>query len=328
MLNRISVNFILKSLITSLMSIIIIALAVGAWDSWRRLGAVSRIGAVAEATSHMFTALHNLRVDRASTTRDLNTDKQLTDITQQLKDVRAADLPALKSAVVVLDTIDFPERQTAVADLDRRVKKLAALHEESVAAIRQPKASRRAGISKEYFDETTALIETLDRLSSRLTRLVKLEDAFIDQLLELKQLGWIVRNAGGDASVMISNTLSGMALPPEPLLKYTANVAKVDTAWGSLEELASGLPLPDSCADVVIMSELIEHLVDTDAAVDEARRGERPGRARQAVGGEGAGCGGHEAAQCRHALKAATLDEAKRGVDDRLGGEPVDVAVL
>lgn len=40
---------------------------------------------------------------------------------------------------------------------------------------------------------------------------------------------------------------------------------------------ASGLPLPDSSADVVIMSELIEHLVDTDAAVDEAHRVLRPG---------------------------------------------------
>ena len=39
----------------------------------------------------------------------------------------------------------------------------------------------------------------------------------------------------------------------------------------------AGLPLPDSCADVVIMSELIEHLVDTDAAVDEARRVLCPG---------------------------------------------------
>jgi methyl-accepting chemotaxis protein len=91
MLNRLSVNFILKSVIASLMTIIIVALAAGAWTSWQRLGAVSRIGAVAEATSYMFTALHNLRVDRASTTRDLNADKQLTDITQQLKDVRAAD---------------------------------------------------------------------------------------------------------------------------------------------------------------------------------------------------------------------------------------------
>jgi SAM-dependent methyltransferase len=40
---------------------------------------------------------------------------------------------------------------------------------------------------------------------------------------------------------------------------------------------ASGLPLPDAGTDVVIMSELIEHLVDTDAAVEEARRILRPG---------------------------------------------------
>jgi len=39
----------------------------------------------------------------------------------------------------------------------------------------------------------------------------------------------------------------------------------------------AGLPLPDGCADVVIMSELIEHLVDTDTAVDEVRRVLRPG---------------------------------------------------
>jgi SAM-dependent methyltransferase len=39
----------------------------------------------------------------------------------------------------------------------------------------------------------------------------------------------------------------------------------------------SGLPLPDESADVVIMSELIEHLVDTDAAAEEVRRVLRPG---------------------------------------------------
>jgi SAM-dependent methyltransferase len=39
----------------------------------------------------------------------------------------------------------------------------------------------------------------------------------------------------------------------------------------------SGLPLPDASTDVVIMSELIEHLVDTDAAAEEARRVLRPG---------------------------------------------------
>jgi SAM-dependent methyltransferase len=40
---------------------------------------------------------------------------------------------------------------------------------------------------------------------------------------------------------------------------------------------AAGLPVADAAADVVIMSELIEHLVDPDGAVAEARRMLRPG---------------------------------------------------
>ena len=40
---------------------------------------------------------------------------------------------------------------------------------------------------------------------------------------------------------------------------------------------APGLPIADGAADVVIMSELIEHLVDPDGAVAEARRVLRPG---------------------------------------------------
>ena len=40
---------------------------------------------------------------------------------------------------------------------------------------------------------------------------------------------------------------------------------------------APGLPVADGAADVVIMSELIEHLVDPDGAVAEVRRVLRPG---------------------------------------------------
>jgi SAM-dependent methyltransferase len=38
-----------------------------------------------------------------------------------------------------------------------------------------------------------------------------------------------------------------------------------------------GMPIADRSADVVIMSELIEHLIDTDSALDEVRRVLKPG---------------------------------------------------
>ncbi len=74
-----------------------------------------------------------------------------------------------------------------------------------------------------------------------MSRSLKLEDPFIDQLMELKQLAWFGRNAGGDATVMISNGLGGQAMPPDALIKYVTNIGKLDIIWAAMKDLASGL---------------------------------------------------------------------------------------
>ncbi len=251
MLDRMSVNAILKSVIVTMAAAIMIVLAFSAWSSWTRLGAINRIAAVADVSEYMFTALHNLRVDRASSFRDLQADKQFGSLAPLLREAREAEMSALKSATVALNAVDFPERQAAVSALDQSIKRLTALHEESAAALLRPKAERRQGLAQEMLSETNSLIETLDKLSAQLTRSVKLDDAFIDQLMELKQLAWVVRNAGGDASVLISNKLGGQPLPPDAMLKYTVSVSRLETAWATLEDVAAGLPLPPRFADAL-----------------------------------------------------------------------------
>jgi methyl-accepting chemotaxis protein len=252
MLDRISVSALLKCVIAALGAAVVVMLALGALTSWSRLGAASRIAAVADVSGHMFTALHNLRVDRTSSFRDLETDRVFTAMSPLLRSSREGEMPALKAALVSLAAVDFPERATAVADLDQQVKKLEALHRESAAALMQPKAARRQGLAKEVYDTADNLINTLDRLSTRLTRLVKLEDAFIDQVLELKQLAWSARNWGGDGQVVISNTLGGQPLPPDALLRFTAFMSKAEAAWASLEGIAAGLTLPARFNDAVV----------------------------------------------------------------------------
>jgi methyl-accepting chemotaxis protein len=249
--NRLSVNALLKSVIAALGAAVVIMLALSAWDSWRRLNSVTRIAGVAEASAQLFTALHNLRVDRASGYRDLMADRQSTSLPPLLKRAREQEMPALKAALVALENLDFPERQATVASLGQAITKLTALHAETVTAYAQPKAARRPGLAQEFFNETNTLLGTLDKLSSRLTRLVKLEDAFIDQLLTLKELAWVARNAGGDSSVMISNGLGGQPLPADPLLKYTAHVSRLDTAWAALEDVGQSIALPARFTEAV-----------------------------------------------------------------------------
>jgi methyl-accepting chemotaxis protein len=244
MIQRISVNLLLKSVILTLSAAIVVVLAFGAWHSWNRQGAVKRIVAVVETSANFFTALHNLRVDRATSFRELNADRQNATLPNQLRQVREAEMPALKAGLESLRKVDFPGRDAAVETLDRTIKKLGALHQETAAAMAQPRASRKPTLAKEMFDEVDGLIQFLDKVSSQITTSVKLEDAYIDQLLQLKQLAWTVRNAGGDAAVMVSNRLGGQALPADALLRYTTFVTRTETAWAALEDVAAGLALP------------------------------------------------------------------------------------
>jgi methyl-accepting chemotaxis protein len=251
MLDRITINAVLKTVITTLAAAVVIIMAFGAWNSWTKLTAINRIAAAADASAYMFTALHNLRSDRSRSYRMLIADQRLDPKDPVFMQARDGEMPALKSALAALERLDFPEQQAVVSDLAQRIKKLTALHEESSAAVAKPKAERRAALAPELRDELTALIDTLDKLSLRLNKLVAFEDAFIDRLMELKQLAWLVRDSGGEASVMVSGGLSGQPIPADAFVKYAGHVSKYETAWNVLEQQAAGVPLPPQFADAV-----------------------------------------------------------------------------
>jgi methyl-accepting chemotaxis protein len=244
MFNRLSVNFILKSVIGVLGVAVMVMLALTAWESWNRLQAADRIAAVVDISGNLFTAQHNLRVDRSTTFRDMNGDRQLQVLAKQTQDVRTAEMAALKPALAGLEKLDWPEKQAVYPGLVDAAKKLAELHAETATAVTQPKASRKAGLAQEHFKVADGLLHTLEAVSGQLTRLVKMEDSYIDQLLILKQLAWMARNTAGDAQVMIANGLAGQKLPNGAMTLYHINIGKADAAWAALEDTASGLPLP------------------------------------------------------------------------------------
>jgi methyl-accepting chemotaxis protein len=281
MLDRLSVNALLRSVIAALGAVVVIMLAAGAWSSWSRLQVDSRIAGVAATTAHIFTALHNLRSDRSRSVRMLLSNEQITTRDPRLWESRDAEMPALKGALAALQNVDFPERQAVAAELDQRIKKLAALHQESVTALAQPKAQRRAGLAPETRDEIQGLLTMLDNLSTRLDKLIKLEDPFIDQLMALKQLAWVARDAGGDASVMLSNALSGQPLPADPLAVYAANVSKYETAWALLEQQAASMTLPASMTSAMAKTKQVyfapDHLALRTNTIKKLVAGQPPG---------------------------------------------------
>src|SRR5712671_7778971 len=249
MVSRLSVNALLKSVIAIMGAAVMTTLLLSAWGSWSRLQIANQIAAAADSSKYLFTTLHNRRTDRGMTNRELLADRQT--VNGRLPPLRTAQISALKSALVALEAVDFPDRQAVLSELSQATRKLAALHDETMAAFTQPKAARRAGLAKEYLDHSTAVFEMAYQLSLRLTRRVKLEDAFVDQLMEIKQLAWMAREFGGDASAMMNSALDGQQLPADPMAIYSAYESKIEATWAVLENLAVGLPLPARFAEAL-----------------------------------------------------------------------------
>ena len=250
MIDRLSVNALLRSVVAVMAAIVVVVLAIEVWDSWNKLRNADRISQVAEASAYLFTGLHNLRVDRSSTFRDLKADAQ-SGVSQMLRETRANEMTALRAALAALKGIAFPNGNGDVVALESAVNRLAALHEESASALAQPKASRRAGLVDDFFKQANDVYEMLGKMSANLANLVKLDDGYVDQLLQLKELAWTVRNTGGDASLLISNAVGGLPMAPDIMTQYLINVGKAETAWASLEAFSHGLPVPASFSEAV-----------------------------------------------------------------------------
>ncbi|NVN88024.1 MAG: methyl-accepting chemotaxis protein [Rhodopseudomonas sp.] len=258
MLNRLTVATLLKTVIAIMSSCVVLILLSSAWDSWSRLGEAKRILVVAEASSNLFKAMNNLRTDRSTTSRLLNSDQPMdAAIETYLRGLRDVEMPAMATALTQLGDFDFPEQKTLVPELARLFSTLTAQQKEFWNEVGKPKASRRASLSTEYMDTTTALVATLDKLSGRLAANVNHADAEIDQLLAIKQTAWLLRSTAGEGSLLISNGLAAGKVAPEAKQAYTRLLGGTETAWNALELAQSGMRLP---------APLVEAMAATKAA--------------------------------------------------------------
>jgi methyl-accepting chemotaxis protein len=244
MLNRVSINLLLKAVIGTLGAGVMIALSIIAWDSWTRFADARRAEAVVNASTYLFKALDHLRIDRSTSKFDLLSDQQWTTMDSTLVEARAGQMPALKSALVALQSVELPDRDAVVATFAQDIKRLSALDDESEAALRQPKAARRLGLADEMDKQAEDFLKFIDTLSIRLTASIKLQDGFVDQLMELKDLAWLVRSSGGEAALVTINPLNGLPLPPNAMDQFIAYHSRTEAYWAVLKTKAGGLSLP------------------------------------------------------------------------------------
>src|SRR5580700_1549705 len=160
MLDRFTVSSLTKSVIVLMALCMTALLSVTAWSSWGRLVMTSRILVVADASSGLFKAMHNLRSDRSTTNRNLTDDAAIQpDLQNYMRAIRDVEMSAMRAASHNLAEIEFSDRKTLLPDLNRLIETFASLEAESWDALNKPKASRRPALGKEFMDNAATLLE-------------------------------------------------------------------------------------------------------------------------------------------------------------------------
>ncbi|WP_213286944.1 methyl-accepting chemotaxis protein [Bradyrhizobium sp. sGM-13] len=281
MLNRLTVSALLKAVILVTSFCVVVGFSLSAWESWGRLQAASRIAVIADASANMFKAMHNLRTDRSTTNRLLNSDAPMdADIEKYLRNIRDTEMPAMGNALGLLGSLEFAQHQTLVPEFDRLYKTMTALQREFWEAVAKPKAARRPELAKEYMAAASAMLETLEKLSGALGAAVNHQDATIDQLLAIKQIAWLLRNTAGEASLIVSTGLSTGKVSPEGRLAYTKYTGGIDAAWSALELTAAGMQLPPAISSVMAATKTAyfepQYLALRDRLLMQIAGGEKP----------------------------------------------------
>ncbi len=257
-MRRLSVNLILKSVVGLLLGVILLQLSLGAWKSWKHVADSERIESVARATSAMFDALANLRVDRSNTQRALSVaDADAGVYVKRAEEARKVELAAIEQAMAILKASTITNADQLAAKLQSSYDGLKSAHAKTTDAFRVPKDSRPADVGTAVADAATAMIATLTDVSALASHDVRFLNGWTDRLLDIKTQGWALRNNAGDASAITADVLGPKGAPPGTMDKYLTAMAGVNAAWATIQDQVGGLDLPRGLADALAK-------VDTD----------------------------------------------------------------
>jgi hypothetical protein len=97
--------------------------------------------------------------------------------------------------------------------------------------------------------EGIAVQTTLETIALHLFADIKRVVAFVDVMVEVKQLAWMARNTAGDASLLISQGLAAGHVPADTRQKYASNAGAAAALWTAIEDALYGVDLPRGFTD-------------------------------------------------------------------------------
>ena len=227
--------------VTGLMTLVLVTIcaiyAVGALESREQ---ARRVPILVDISSDLFTAIQNIRLERGTVNTGLRASAGVDPGSQnEIAKLRVASTKAIDSALTKLRTLKVEGVVPAINLIAERRNALMQQRHEIDAALQKPKDQRPENVGTNWIAATGDLVRAIDGLSSVLETDLSHVDAFIADMIRLKQIVWSVRSDTGDDRLLVSEArVSGKRLTDQQRQQFAALTGRIDGVWKLVQDEA------------------------------------------------------------------------------------------
>jgi methyl-accepting chemotaxis protein len=251
--SALTIGFVLRALFCAMLVLIISILLVPLYADLQQRAGSAEVARTAHAARVIFEALQNLRLERGPTRTTLEGKEPASvEFLSLVNDLRAKAQPALAAVIEECGAIDCagPKPET-YSGLRASMDKLTAIRKEAETALRVRLPDRRANVASDFNTASTDLVDRLEEMSNVLGDKVRTGDAETAELIEIKQLGWLARDAIGFERNALSEALNANAISPALQKRMAELRGRAEVTWAVVRQLVGRQSAPQQIRDAV-----------------------------------------------------------------------------
>jgi signal transduction histidine kinase len=233
--------------VTGLMALVLVAVfASSAHDAFERRAAAEHVRAVVSVARDLFMAMQSLRIERDNGNTGIETaDPADRDTQREIAALRVRSNTALDAALANLDDLGIPRTDPEVVRILAARSEFEHIRATIDAALLLPKAQRPPAIGGLWVASGGRLVDSIVALSERLSGDINQADPLISEMMKIKQLAWVVRDAAGFDRLNIGAVIANAnGLSSEQQLRFATLAGQMNAAWQVITEDARWLGFP------------------------------------------------------------------------------------
>ncbi len=232
---RTSISRLLITLQVVILTVLMVTMAVFAYSAWREYQAAK----LAEVSVNTDYAVFQAVIDERNQISPAQTSIQTQDDAKpKIDEVIAKADGTLASAVAAVQSIDLADKETMLGNLDAKVKAMKGLEKTLYDEAALPKDQRDL---KRTMDWRAAVYETLDALNAMslvMGNVVRKQDAFLAEMVQVRRLGWMLRDKYGPQCTLLRTLVAkSEPLSAEKAAEWNNGIGIYQGGFQVLDEL-------------------------------------------------------------------------------------------